>query len=78
MSLPPGARRDPATNPAFASWSAIYVPYCSGDDWLGQMDRACDAWAPGSCEGNATAARPVKLHRAERLGAELLQADPAV
>ena len=32
-------------NPMFASWSVLYIPYCSGDDWLGTMTRACDAWS---------------------------------
>ena len=43
--------RDPKSNPDFAGWSALYIPYCSGDDWLGSMKRACDAWEEGSCDG---------------------------
>lgn len=44
--------RDPATNP-FARWSVVYIPYCSGDDWLGTMNYTCDAWTAGSCDGPA-------------------------
>ena len=43
--------RDKGSNPAFASWSVLYIPYCSGDDWLGTMTRVCDAWTAGSCDG---------------------------
>ena len=31
-------------NPHFAPFGTIYLPYCSGDDWLGNMRRKCDPW----------------------------------
>ena len=27
---------DPKVNPDFATWNHIFIPYCSGDLWLGQ------------------------------------------
>lgn len=31
-------------NPHFAPFGTIYLPYCSGDDWLGTMRWKCDPW----------------------------------
>jgi len=35
---------DPSSNPHFSSFGTVYLPYCSGDDWLGEMRRVCDPW----------------------------------
>jgi hypothetical protein len=32
-------------NPAFSSWSKVYIPYCSGDAWLGSQQGEFDPWA---------------------------------
>ena len=31
-------------NKAFASWSKVYIPYCSGDAWLGHQQGEFDPW----------------------------------
>ena len=33
-----------AENPHFASFGTIYMPYCSGDDWMGMQTVRCDPW----------------------------------
>ena len=50
-------------NEYFHSWSMIYIPYCSGDDWLGTMKRACDAWTEGSCAANVAQSTSLRTHR---------------
>ena len=37
MPAPGGILASDASNPDFASWNRIYVPYCSGDVWVGNM-----------------------------------------
>jgi hypothetical protein len=36
---------DPITNPDFASWNHVWIPYCSGDVWLGQTTNALNPWS---------------------------------
>jgi hypothetical protein len=38
---------DPAENPDFASWNHVWIPYCSGDVWLGQTTNPLNPWSEG-------------------------------
>eukprot|EP01062_Namystynia_karyoxenos_P028360 TRINITY_DN2149_c0_g1_i1.p1 TRINITY_DN2149_c0_g1~~TRINITY_DN2149_c0_g1_i1.p1 ORF type:complete len:461 (+),score=126.46 TRINITY_DN2149_c0_g1_i1:90-1385(+) len=43
---------DVATNPDFADWNRIFVPYCSGDLWAGQMREAANPWSDPAVPGH--------------------------
>eukprot|EP00928_Gymnodinium_smaydae_P075915 TRINITY_DN58938_c0_g1_i1.p1 TRINITY_DN58938_c0_g1~~TRINITY_DN58938_c0_g1_i1.p1 ORF type:complete len:457 (+),score=61.03 TRINITY_DN58938_c0_g1_i1:57-1373(+) len=45
---------DRAENPRFADFGVLYLPYLSGDDWLGTMRVPCVPWG-----GNQTCKSPV-------------------
>eukprot|EP01062_Namystynia_karyoxenos_P003806 TRINITY_DN11356_c0_g1_i2.p1 TRINITY_DN11356_c0_g1~~TRINITY_DN11356_c0_g1_i2.p1 ORF type:complete len:394 (+),score=84.21 TRINITY_DN11356_c0_g1_i2:69-1184(+) len=45
MAPPNGALHSgPDAHPAFANWTKIFVPYCSGDDWTGMEDAPRNPW----------------------------------
>ena len=37
-----------AANPTFHDWNAVYVPYCDGTSWSGDLDGPVEAWARGA------------------------------
>eukprot|EP00966_Prymnesium_polylepis_P168769 3902563-Prymnesium_polylepis.4 len=47
---------DAKMNPHFSTFGTVYLPYCSGDDWLGAMRVKCDPWRRNCTDPNTTAA----------------------
>lgn len=44
--------KDPEVNPDFYTFGTLFLPYLSGDDWLGQQRVACVPWgAAQNCSG---------------------------
>jgi hypothetical protein len=40
--------RDPAVNPDFYTWNHVFVPYCTGDVWVGMMNTSANPWGSGT------------------------------
>ncbi len=47
-------KNDPAQNPDFADFNHVYVPYCSGDLWIGRTTEALNPFDAGAASNSSS------------------------
>jgi len=47
-----------SVNPDFHDWNHVWVPYCSGDVWLGQATEPTNPWATLDAAGERVCGQP--------------------
>lgn len=57
-----------ANNPDFSTWNHIYVPYCSGDTWLGLEDKPTNPFGNGSDTYTFSGHKIIIAMMSEKLG----------